>query len=800
MAWSQHSFGSIPPPLPYAFSEQISQAQREEHEARSCEANGRLHAALRHYNQAELLITMEATAHPGVRGHAFLDHAKKISAHKAIIHQKLLRPNSACTIKPTAHAHVGATADQPAGTSYYSTNSNLSHSSQAPAYVQVPVQPPNPISTGEIAKATSPPLASAVVVNNASSLKHLPAAVASIPAVIGMPAPHARPIITAVPAYATESTIGPVAATPIIQCSPFTASSTVSSSAHAGGIDPRGATPGVKALFHVGELAEANVDGNFYVCSIMSQPDALDTYTVGFSDRTTKRLHVSALKHRLAVPSHTMQPALIPTSASTAVSVDKPSYPLLDPQLPSIPPRGRKRSGAKSNVNSEWPSWFQNCSFASVAAVVSYALTPQLWQSALQPTEVCALRFPEVVHDADRYSVRPPTARKNGHSGAGSVLRVTRYAPKVFRSIREAAGISETGYYRSLVGSEMLRGGMLGEGKSGMLFFRSVDNRFVVKTLKVTERSKFLKMLESYHKHIKRALDKDSTMPTLLSHFYDVFEIEGAEPESKSVGTGVAKTSLDMRHMILVVMNNVFYCDEKVFPLLTPYNRQKLEKNVLPLHQVFDLKGSTVKRYTSVSDDQLRYGHSPWSFGPNEPLPKCPTMKDTNLTENPINKLFVEAKTRSRVLDILRNDAQFLKGHNVMDYSLLVGIFRQQHVPDARHAYRNVAFIAVIDILQDYNMRKKMENLYKTNILPTMKNLGEILRGTATRTPGRADKSTNFDAHNISAIKAPEYCDRFLNFMECEVFAVVRPGGGTNTFDELPQGANFCTFTTCCER
>ena len=30
------------------------------------------------------------------------------------------------------------------------------------------------------------------------------------------------------------------------------------------------------------------------------------------------------------------------------------------------------------------------------------------------------------------------------------------------------------------MGSEMLRGGMLGEGKSGMLFFRSVDNRFIV--------------------------------------------------------------------------------------------------------------------------------------------------------------------------------------------------------------------------------------------------------------------------------------------------------------------------------
>ena len=82
---------------------------------------------------------------------------------------------------------------------------------------------------------------------------------------------------------------------------------------------------------------------------------------------------------------------------------------------------------------------------------------------------------------------------------------MTRYAPGVFRSIREvtdqltanrahqnspsyllrplsvlspqAAGISEAAYYRSMVGSDMLHGGKLGEGKSGMLFFRSVDSR-----------------------------------------------------------------------------------------------------------------------------------------------------------------------------------------------------------------------------------------------------------------------------------------------------------------------------------
>jgi len=279
----------------------------------------------------------------------------------------------------------------------------------------------------------------------------------------------------------------------------------------------------------------------------------------------------------------------------------------------------------------------------------------------------------------------------------------------------------------------------------------------------------------------------------LISHFYDIFEIEGAEPEDTSVGPGISKNRMNMRQMILVVMNNVFHCDKGILPLLMPHNHDKLRNNVLPLHQVFDLKGSTVKRHVVISDQQSRYGHRPWSFGPDERAPKCPTLKDTNLTENDINKLFVCPKERSRLLDILRNDAQFLMGHNIMDYSLLVGVFRQQHVPHARHKFRNIAFIAVIDILQDYNMRKKMENLFKRNILPTVKNLGEMLG--VVKSPKAADQAKNADELNISAIQAPEYCARFLNFMEGEVLAVVSARDGTNTFKHLPNGANFCSFT-----
>ena len=105
----------------------------------------------------------------------------QISAHKATIHQKLLRPKD---VKPaTVHAHVpidgvpfddgaaaylqpGSIQPPPATLHYPSIYTTFPHTSDAPTYIQATAQPPNPISRGEGAVARSFPVASAVVVNN----------------------------------------------------------------------------------------------------------------------------------------------------------------------------------------------------------------------------------------------------------------------------------------------------------------------------------------------------------------------------------------------------------------------------------------------------------------------------------------------------------------------------------------------------------------------------------------------------------------------------------------------------------
>lgn len=62
------------------------------------------------------------------------------------------------------------------------------------------------------------------------------------------------------------------------------------------------------------------------------------------------------------------------------------------------------------------------------------------------------------------------------------------FCPRVFQSIRNQFYITREKYLESVGdGHRPLQGGSVGEGKSGMLFFRSHDNKYIVKTVRRDE-------------------------------------------------------------------------------------------------------------------------------------------------------------------------------------------------------------------------------------------------------------------------------------------------------------------------
>ena len=191
------------------------------------------------------------------------------------------------------------------------------------------------------------------------------------------------------------------------------------------------------------------------------------------------------------------------------------------------------------------------------------------------------------------------------------------YAGGAFRNMRKNFGVSDAEYVKSL---STLTGGQVGAGKSGMLFFFSSDKRFVLKTVKESEKDFFFHkgILQNYYEHMMSAED------SLICRFYGLYKIKFGSKNSKNPW------------MVLIVMPNSFE---------TP----------LVLHEKYDLKGSTRNRYCTPEEAKT-----------------TSVLKDLNFK----GKMYMDQATRSTFMKQIRHDTEFLIKNMIMDYSLLLGIHR----------------------------------------------------------------------------------------------------------------------------
>lgn len=207
-----------------------------------------------------------------------------------------------------------------------------------------------------------------------------------------------------------------------------------------------------------------------------------------------------------------------------------------------------------------------------------------------------------------------------------------------------------------------------GAGASGSFFFFSRDRRFIIKTLQGKEKQKLLDILDEYIKHLTKSSNK-----SLLARFYGIFEIRSAR-----------FSSID-----LVLMENVAQleqeCDRK-------YS--------------FDLKGSTVQRYTcpfslvklqqmlqpeerlTISKLSQRNLLTGTSVSNEVKLPVFKkVLKDCNFRQ--INRHYAQTKlqrgvcavdsiTATKLNGIIYNDSDFLRSQGIMDYSLFLVVESKQ--------------------------------------------------------------------------------------------------------------------------
>ncbi|WFD23101.1 1-phosphatidylinositol-4-phosphate 5-kinase [Malassezia equina] len=186
------------------------------------------------------------------------------------------------------------------------------------------------------------------------------------------------------------------------------------------------------------------------------------------------------------------------------------------------------------------------------------------------------------------------------------------YAPAVFRELRRHFQL-DTGDYLLSLAAKYILSELGSPGKSGSFFYFSHDYRFIIKTIRPGEHKLFLRFLHAYYEHVQ------ANPQTLLSQFY-----------------GLHRVKLPGRRKIhFVIMNNLF-----------PPHRD--------VHEVYDLKGSTISREQTSSKPSA-------------------VLKDTNWLKRGRAIELGPAK-RAIFEQQLRRDVALLQRLRIMDYSLLIGL------------------------------------------------------------------------------------------------------------------------------
>ena len=293
-------------------------------------------------------------------------------------------------------------------------------------------------------------------------------------------------------------------------------------------------------------------------------------------------------------------------------------------------------------------------------------------------------------------------------------VKIRKYAPQVFYVLRKMDGISNDDYLLSLAPKDnlkIIKESFASGGRSANPIIFTYDKKLLLKTISKSEKNILLDILPEYHRRMRDT-------KSLLCRIYGVYRIEI-----------IGKQSIH-----IIVMRNM-----NELPNMTKY-------------ACFDLKGSTVARRTLTKEDNQDVIN-----GYKEEILehyKNKILKDLDLDSLDITFDFSKQDCKL-IQNSLCDDSEFLKGNNLIDYSLLCSIhhFNQDDYEnvDNEQKYRiiktkNKKFLfnfSIIDFLTPYGITKKFELGIKT---------------------AGAKLSENSDT-NFSVLDAVGYSRRFIRYL-----------------------------------
>ncbi|KAH7078196.1 hypothetical protein FB567DRAFT_533374 [Paraphoma chrysanthemicola] len=190
-------------------------------------------------------------------------------------------------------------------------------------------------------------------------------------------------------------------------------------------------------------------------------------------------------------------------------------------------------------------------------------------------------------------------------------------------------------------------------GKSKSIFLKTLDDRFVLKSLSPVEVTAFFKFAPNYFSFTHQNLFKG--LPSVIAKMFGLFQVQIKTPTGRDFD------------WYMLVMENLFY------------ERQPNRR--------YDLKGSMRNRKIQ-------------STGERDEVLLDENLVDIIYSETPI---FVREHTKKLLKASVWNDTLFLSQNNVMDYSLMAGF------DDTNHEI----IVGIIDCIRTYTWDKKLESWIK---------------------------------------------------------------------------------------
>ncbi|KAL5546597.1 hypothetical protein UlMin_006284 [Ulmus minor] len=362
------------------------------------------------------------------------------------------------------------------------------------------------------------------------------------------------------------------------------------------------------------------------------------------------------------------------------------------------------------------------------------AASLDLKPSAFDPKEKLWTRF-------------PPEGTKYTPPHQSCEFKWKDYCPLVFRTLRKLFKVDPADYMISICGNDALRE-LSSPGKSGSFFYLTNDDRYMIKTMKKAEVKVLLRMLSAYYNHV-RAYEN-----TLVTKFYGLHCVKlTGQPIQKKVR--------------FIIMGNLFcteYAIHRRFDLkgsvlgrTTDKPETEIDETTilkdLDLNFIFRLQKSWFQEFCRqidrdcefleqerIMDYSLLVGlHFRNTSAAGDLIPsgaRSPTGEDSDgaprLSRADMDQLLLDPSRWASIKLGMNMPARVEKTmrRNEIEFQLVGD-------PTGEY-YEVIMFFGVIDILQDYDISKKLEHAYK---------------------------SIQYDPTSISAVDPKQYSRRFRDFI-----------------------------------